>query len=285
VALRTGLPEPENLLEELIECEDLGDGFLEEEEESEIPPSPPLLSGEFEKPPLLREAIEKSPFLKRDSGGFPIDLNQLDAEIAELDGFIAQARRIAVDTKTRTLCTALEIGFAEMEKMGASRKVLVFTESRRTQVYLKAFLEANGFAGRIVLFNGSNTDPESSAIFEQWLKNNAGSGRISSSKSADRRTALIEYFRDSTEIMLATEAAAEGVNLQFCSLVVNYDLPWNPQRIEQRTPSATRLITSSTRIWGGSCEESWTSTSRTRSCIWMMSSMPKSLPTLRKTCA
>ena len=48
------------------------------------------------------------------------------------------------------------------------------------------------------------------------------------------RQALVDYFRDEAEIMVATEAAAEGINLQFCSLVVNYDLPWNPQRIEQR---------------------------------------------------
>ncbi|MCK7477139.1 MAG: hypothetical protein M0C28_06225 [Candidatus Moduliflexus flocculans] len=52
--------------------------------------------------------------------------------------------------------------------------------------------------------------------------------------SADTRAAIIDHFRDSATIMIATEAAAEGVNLQFCSLVVNYDLPWNPQRIEQR---------------------------------------------------
>ncbi|MEG1608496.1 MAG: helicase-related protein, partial [Clostridia bacterium] len=54
------------------------------------------------------------------------------------------------------------------------------------------------------------------------------------SKSADTRAALVDYFRNSADIMIATEAAAEGINLQFCSLVVNYDLPWNPQRIEQR---------------------------------------------------
>ena len=54
------------------------------------------------------------------------------------------------------------------------------------------------------------------------------------SGSIDVRIALIEHFRDSATLMIATEAAAEGVNLQFCSLVVNYDLPWNPQRIEQR---------------------------------------------------
>ncbi len=48
------------------------------------------------------------------------------------------------------------------------------------------------------------------------------------------RTAIIDYFKYNAQIMIATEAAAEGVNLQFCSFLVNYDLPWNPQRIEQR---------------------------------------------------
>ncbi len=48
------------------------------------------------------------------------------------------------------------------------------------------------------------------------------------------RAALVDYFREQAAIMIATEAAAEGLNLQFCSMVVNYDLPWNPQRIEQR---------------------------------------------------
>jgi len=48
------------------------------------------------------------------------------------------------------------------------------------------------------------------------------------------RAALVDYFKNNAKIMIATEAAAEGINLQFCSLVVNYDLPWNPQRIEQR---------------------------------------------------
>ncbi len=48
------------------------------------------------------------------------------------------------------------------------------------------------------------------------------------------RAALVEHFRDESTILIATEAAAEGINLQFCNLVVNYDMPWNPQRIEQR---------------------------------------------------
>ncbi len=87
---------------------------------------------------------------------------------------------------------------------------------------------------KIVLFNGGNGGEQAKRIFAEWLEKNKGTGRISGSRTADKRNALIEYFRDSAEIMIATESAAEGVNLQFCSLVINYDLPWNPQRIEQR---------------------------------------------------
>jgi len=84
------------------------------------------------------------------------------------------------------------------------------------------------------LFNGSNNDPKSNSIYQAWMKTHAGTDRITGSKTADKRAALVDYFRDTATIMIATEAAAEGINLQFCSLVVNYDLPWNPQRIEQR---------------------------------------------------
>ncbi len=118
--------------------------------------------------------------------------------------------------------------------MAAARKALIFTESRRTQEYLRNFLEANGYGGQIVLFNGTNADPPSRQVIDRWIEANAGSGRVTGSRSVDSRTALIEYFRDHATLMIATEAAAEGVNLQFCSLVINYDLPWNPQRIEQR---------------------------------------------------
>ena len=57
---------------------------------------------------------------------------------------------------------------------------------------------------------------------------------MTGSAQIDKRSAIIDYFKSDAEIMIATEAAAEGVNLQFCSLLINYDLPWNPQRVEQR---------------------------------------------------
>ena len=115
-----------------------------------------------------------------------------------------------------------------------SRRPLIFTESRRTQEYLFRILEQTEFAGKVMLFNGTNNDPTSKEIYRRWLERHEGTDRVSGSPSADMRAALVEYFRDEAAIMIATEAAAEGINLQFCNLVVNYDLPWNPQRIEQR---------------------------------------------------
>lgn len=159
---------------------------------------------------------------------------KLCKEIEEIDRLARWARSIGTDAKSKVLLTALDVGFEEMSKMGAARKALIFTESRQTQDYLKEFLERNGFAGRLVLFNGTNGGPEVKAIYDAWVAGNNEEGRVSGSRAIDSRTALIEHFRDDATIMIATEAAAEGINLQFCSVVINYDLPWNPQRIEQR---------------------------------------------------
>ena len=163
-----------------------------------------------------------------------IDRQKLREEIDILQRLATWARAIGVDTKSQTLLKALEIGFEQMAITGAARKALIFTESRRTQEYLKTFLETQGYRGQVVVFNGTNGGPEATAIYERWVEKNRGTGRASGSRAVDVRTALIEHFRDEATILLATEAAAEGINLQFCSLVVNYDLPWNPQRIEQR---------------------------------------------------
>lgn len=163
-----------------------------------------------------------------------IDRRKLLDEIGELRRLADWARSIGVDTKSQTLLKALEIGFEQMAETGAARRALIFTESRRTQDYLKSYLESHGYQGKVVLFNGTNGGPEAKAIYERWVDRNRDSGRVSGSRAVDARTALIEHFRDDATILLATEAAAEGINLQFCSLVVNYDLPWNPQRVEQR---------------------------------------------------
>ncbi len=168
-------------------------------------------------------------------------LTDLKREMAELHEFHALARSILKNSKGEVLLTALRRGFsaaaearvAESEA-ALQQKAVIFTESRRTQAYLFELLERTEFAGRVMVFNGTNNDPTSKAIYQRWVARHAGTDRISGSPSADMRAALVENFRDEAAILIATEAAAEGINLQFCNLVVNYDLPWNPQRVEQR---------------------------------------------------
>lgn len=171
----------------------------------------------------------------------PEQLAEMRHEMDELRRFLALARSISQNSKGEALLTALRRGFAAAAEAQArqgeatlQQKAVIFTESRRTQEYLFRLLEQTEFAGQVVLFNGTNNDPTSKAIYQQWLRRHAGTDRITGSPSADMRAALVEHFRDNASILIATEAAGEGVNLQFCNLVVNYDLPWNPQRIEQR---------------------------------------------------
>ena len=171
----------------------------------------------------------------------PEQLQELRAEKETLRSFYDLASSIAKNSKGEVLLTALRRGFAAAEhaqqETGAAnlqQKAVIFTESRRTQEYLFQLLQETEFTGHVMLFNGTNTDPLSKEIYNTWLTKHAGTDRISGSRTADTRQALVEHFRDSASILIATEAAAEGINLQFCNLVVNYDLPWNPQRIEQR---------------------------------------------------
>jgi hypothetical protein len=156
------------------------------------------------------------------------------AEIKSLREFKDLATSIVKNSKGEVLMTALKKGFAKAREMGAPEKAIIFTESTRTQEYLRQVLEQTIYSGKIVLFNGTNKDAKSKEIYIAWLQRHSGTDRVTGSPSADMRQALVDYFRDEAVIMIATEAAAEGINLQFCSLVVNYDLPWNPQRIEQR---------------------------------------------------
>lgn len=162
------------------------------------------------------------------------DVAAIRREIADLEAFRDLAVSITENAKGKSLIQALKAGFAKAESLGASKKAIIFTESRRTQNYLVRVLSETEHQGKIVLFNGSNSDEQSRQIYQQWYERHQGSDRISGSRTADMRSALVDYFREEAHIMIATEAAAEGINLQFCSLVVNYDLPWNPQRIEQR---------------------------------------------------
>lgn len=155
-------------------------------------------------------------------------------ELQDIKQYQILATSITNNAKGDALLVALRKGFGELAKLGALKKAVIFTESKRTQAYLRELLENNNYSGQLVTINGTNDDDLSQAIYKQWLieKDSKPDSRLS--KSAEIRTALVEYFRSSASILIATEAGAEGLNLQFASLVVNFDLPWNPQRIEQR---------------------------------------------------
>lgn len=163
-----------------------------------------------------------------------VDPEILKAELKELRGYADMAEKIQANAKGQALPIALDVAFTKAEQLGAQRKAVIFTESRRTQQYLYELLTDNGYKDKLILFNGQNNDQRSKEIYKQWLQRHEGQDVITGSKAIDVKGAIVDYFRSQGEILIATEAAAEGINLQFCSLVVNYDLPWNPQRVEQR---------------------------------------------------
>src|SRR5690606_27169055 len=117
--------------EQLVEAEELEGDLLDEILDDEGP------SGDAEAP--LR-----------------IDRHKLRDEIDALGQLADRARRMEADTKSKSLLKALDVGFEQMAATGAARKALIFTESRRTQDYLKTFLESQGYRGQVVLFNGTN---------------------------------------------------------------------------------------------------------------------------------
>lgn len=168
----------------------------------------------------------------------PDEIESIKDEIKELQRLCDLANSISSNKKGDCLLSALHTGFQKMEELGANRKALIFTESTRTQLYLKQLLEENGYMGKIVLFNGSNNDETSRKIYKAWKERNIGTSAFTPSLSANKRQAIVDYFRDEAEIMIATEAASEGINLQFCSLIVNYDLP---SKEEQKHLKETRV--------------------------------------------
>jgi len=210
---KSGRSVSQALVEQVYIDEDLLDEILEDEDDdvSEIIPED------------IDPAEEKK-----------IDIASLGDEIKEIDQYIGWARGIGIDTKSKALLTALDVGFQQMSEMGADRKAVIFTESRRTQDWLLGHLNNHGYSEQVVTFNGTNKDNSTGKIYVDWLNANKENGRITGSRHIDMRAAILDHFKNSASILIATEAGAEGLNMQFCAMVINFDLPWNPQRIEQR---------------------------------------------------
>jgi len=211
----TKIPEEDilNINEDLESFSEYSDEWVDDEEE---------------------ESEEKKNEAKKQKIYTDEDIENIKKEIEDLTMLVEKAKGIIANSKGENLVQALRKGLQKTIEKGGLEKAIIFTESTRTQKYILDVLSATEYKGKIVLFNGSNTDEKSKEIYKNWIDRNQDTDKITGSKTADLRAALVDYFKDEAIIMIATEAAAEGVNLQFCSLVVNYDLPWNPQRIEQR---------------------------------------------------
>ncbi|TQJ35610.1 helicase-like protein [Arthrobacter sp. SLBN-122] len=156
------------------------------------------------------------------------------SEASQLRQFADLAHSIQLDAKAKSLIEILPKALAMAQERGAQEKAVIFTESRRTQHHLVELLEATGYAGKVITINGQNTEAQVQAVYSKWRAKRLEAGLAVANRVSDTKSAIVDAFRDDYPILVATEAAAEGLNLQFCSLVVNFDLPWNPQRIEQR---------------------------------------------------
>lgn len=173
-----------------------------------------LASGRWEMPlPLRVGEDEEDEGAEEDQSDPPAEfsLEEVRADLALVQQLLAVAERAEREEhgKLDGLIRALRSLFADAEASDRPPKAVIFTEFLRTQEYLAEQLAEAGFAGEITIFNGKSGD-------------------------AQKRRERIEEFRTRTKIFISTEAGAEGLNLQFCRVVINYDLPWNPQRVEQR---------------------------------------------------
>lgn len=154
-----------------------------------------------------------------------IEPARVRAELERVRTFAGRARRLGSGAKAAALLQA-------MKQLG-DRKVLVFTSSLATQDFLLEFLVGNGFApADVTLFRGTNNSPRAAQALDRWRTESPSREKLG--RDIAVRLALVHEFKTRSRVMIATEAGAKGLNLQFCDVVVNYDLPWNPQRIEQR---------------------------------------------------
>jgi Helicase conserved C-terminal domain/SNF2-related domain len=159
------------------------------------------------------------------------------SELALVESFISRAKSLPDDAKARSFQDAIRVVLALGREGSGSGKAVVFTESIMTQEYLRELLMRVGLRDEeITLFRGTNDHPRAREAHERWMEE-VGRHLPRGSRPTREvavRLALVHEFRTRSKVMVCTEAGAKGLNLQFCETVINYDLPWNPQRIEQR---------------------------------------------------
>ena len=182
---------------------------------------------------FVEDEIDESGFEEIDDEDTAFQKQQIQAEIDEVNAIIETASRIQSNAKIKALKTAIHTAFEYQEKQGIPQKVVVFTESKRTQKYIASELRKDGFdEDDILLFNGDFNDAMTKEIYRAWKVKNFG--KTNYGRGVEYKHAIVDYFKEHSRILIVTDAGSEGLNLQFCNTVINYDLPWNPQKIEQR---------------------------------------------------
>ncbi len=144
-----------------------------------------------------------------------LELDELRSEVITLKDLVEQARRVREqgrDSKLASLQSCLrEAQFSELKD--GRGKLLLFTEHRDTLTHVRSHLERWGYS----------------------------TCEIHGGMNPHERKRAQELFRTQAQVCVATEAAGEGINLQFCHLLINYDMPWNPTRLEQRLGRIHRI--------------------------------------------
>ncbi len=191
---------------------------------------PDLRDLEAEEDEVVVEAPADETAVPRDPAG-------VAAELARVEALLTRARSLPSDAKARSFQEAIRV-ILDLGRQGrGSGKAVVFTESITTQEYLRTLLLAVGLEDEdITLFRGFNDQARASEALAHWKEEEGARLAPGSRPSRDVavRLALVHEFRTRSKVLVCTEAGAKGLNLQFCETVINYDLPWNPQRIEQR---------------------------------------------------
>ncbi|MBM4777535.1 MAG: DEAD/DEAH box helicase family protein [Archangiaceae bacterium] len=167
----------------------------------------------------------------------PAEKVDVSAEVLRVESFVARAKALVHDDgRFRSLLKAIDFVATRAKAGQGASKLVIFTESLVTQEYLRDALIESGQVrpDDITIFRGTNDGPRAHEALVRWQHEVPPGEATQPSRDIAMRLALVHEFRTRTRVFISTEAGAKGLNLQFCNAVVNWDLPWNPQRIEQR---------------------------------------------------
>ena len=182
---------------------------------------------------FVEDEIDEDDFNEYDDEETAEKKQAIQAELKIVRNILTIARSITSNAKMEALKDALKTAFSHQTSEGMPQKVVIFTESKRTQKYMAAELRKSGYTDEdILLFNGDFDDAMTKEIYRAWQVKNFGNTNYG--RSVEYKHAIVDYFKDHAKILIVTDAGSEGLNLQFCNTIINYDLPWNPQKIEQR---------------------------------------------------